>query len=470
MSADTGRPVVAQLITTLARGGAQATVLASADRSAMAGLGVEVVVLSGKDDTGGGSFWDDPALDAVDVVAVPGLVRRIAPFRDLRCLLWLIRWLRANRPAVVHTHSSKAGVLGRLAAFATRTPCVHTVHGWGPLYASNRFAASAAALVERMLAAITEALVVVGESDLRHGLAAGIGRPGRYRVIRSGVDIERSADAALDRASIREELGLDRRFVVGMVARMAEPKDHATLVRAFGLAELPEDSILVLVGDGPQRQAIDQLVAACDLTDRVRSVGARADGQRMVAAFDVAVLSSQWEGMPRAVVEAAAASVPIVASDVGAVHELIDDGISGRLLPVGDVAAMADALADAYDRPEAYRNMAEVAQRRAEAFSADRMRRELVELWCTLAGHHGARRSEPPVPDAGVPVASPTQAAPAARSAIHADGPVGGGSRADRSGKTGSVLEGLTEHGAPVRPVAEAATGAAVIRRPILAD
>ncbi len=278
MSADTGRPVVAQLITTLARGGAQATVLASADRSTMADLGVEVIVLSGKDDTGGGSFWDDPALDAVDVVAVPGLVRRIAPFRDLRCLLWLIRWLRVNRPAVVHTHSSKAGVLGRLAAFATRTPCVHTVHGWGPLYASNRFAASAAALVERMLAVITEALVVVGESDLRLGLAAGIGRPGRYRVIRSGVDIERSADAAVDRASIREELDLDRRFVVGMVARMAEPKDHDTVVRAFGLADLPEDSILVLVGDGPQRQAIDQLVAACDLTDRVRF--ARASGRR----------------------------------------------------------------------------------------------------------------------------------------------------------------------------------------------
>ncbi len=109
-------------------------------------------------------------------------------------------------------------------------------------------------------------------------------------------------------------------------------------------------------------------------------------------------------------------------------------------------------------------------QRRAEAFSAERMRRELAELWSMLAGRHRARRSEPPVPDAGVTVASPKRAATAGRSAIHADGAGGGGSRADRAEQIGSVLEGLTEHGGPVGPVAEPTTGATVTRRPILAD
>ncbi len=463
MSAENDRPVVVQLVTTLARGGAQATVLASADRSIMAEQGVDVVVLAGADNAGNGSFWDDPRLDSVDVVPVPSLVRSVAPLRDLRCLWWLIRWIRANRPAVLHTHSSKAGVLGRLAAAATGTPCVHTVHGWGPLYAENRFAALLATLLERMLAAITAALVVVGESDLRRGLAAGIGRPGRYRVIRSGIDIERSADAAANRGSIRRELQVEQSFVVGMVARMAEPKDHACLISAFAAADLPATSLLVLVGDGPQRAAVEQLVEALGLTDRVRFLGGRADADRVVAGFDLAVLSSRWEGMPRSVVEAAAASVPIVATDVGGVHELIDDGISGRLVPVGDVESLAAALTDAYDRPEAYRNMAEVAERRAGAFSADRMRRDLVELWRGLADGPGTGRSGDAVIDEPVggvqPGAAPPGPAQTSRPA-----------RA-RTGRSASVLEGVAELGPSVGPTAETTTVApGVLRRPILAD
>ncbi|MEM7273375.1 MAG: glycosyltransferase family 4 protein [Actinomycetota bacterium] len=381
------RPLrVAQIVTTLARGGAQATVMASAEMSAD---GVAVTVLAGPDRTDEGSFWDDErAGDAgsiPEVVEVPDLVRRPAPVKDVLALVWLVRWLRRHRPDVVHTHSSKAGVLGRLAARAVGIPCAHTVHGWGPLYATSPVARRVAVTIERVLARCSAALIVVGRADLRYGLDHGIGSTQRYRLIRSGIDTALATAAAARRDEIRSELGLGDRFVVGMVARMAYPKDHASLVAAVADADLG-DAVLVLIGDGPERAEVERLAVAAGLGERIRILGLRPDAATVVAAFDVAVLASRWEGMPRSVVEAAAAGVPVIATDVGSVADLIEDGVSGRLVPPGDVAALAQALVDVHASPAARRIMADAARERSVEFSVDRMRRELRDLWRELAG------------------------------------------------------------------------------------
>ncbi len=372
---------VAQVVTTLAWGGAQATVVASGQ---MADHGVEVTVLAGRDVTDEGTFWGDPLLQGARVVPVPALVRRPAPVADLRALVWLVRWLRTNRPDVVHSHSFKAGLLARIAGAVVGIPRAHTVHGWGPLHHSQPSVRRLAVLIERLLARLTTVLVVVGARDRETGVAAGIGRAADYRVIRSGVETTAASTDSGTRERIRAELGLSDRFVVGMVARLSHPKDQATLVAAFALAAIGE-STLVLVGDGPDRARLTRLVRDLDPQLDVRFLGQRPDADRIVAGFDVAVLSSRWEGMPRSVVEAAAAGVPVVTTAVGSVDELIEPGVSGTVVPVGDRAAMAGAIVELYTHPERARAMAEVAQRRAAEFSAARMRAQLAALWRELS-------------------------------------------------------------------------------------
>ena len=370
-----------QIVTTLARGGAQATVLASAD---LARHGVAVTVLAGAETWSEGDHWADVGDAGLDVVEVPGLRRRPGPMADTQALVALVRLLRSLQPDVVHTHSTKAGVLGRLAAKAVGVPVVHTVHGWGPLHARSRAVVRIAAGIERALARVTDALVVVGEDDLDRGLTLRIGRPDRYHLIRSGIEVDRLV-AAADRRAVRSAWGLDDRFVIGMVARMAGQKDHVGLIEAFARADL-SDAVLVLVGDGAARAEVEGAIARWGVADRVRLLGAREDAARLVAGFDVSVLSSWYEGMPRTVLEAVALGVPVVASDVGSIARLVEPGVGGRLVPIGDRAALTAALVEAHRRPEHSARMAAVARTRIDEYSADRMRADLVRLWAGVAG------------------------------------------------------------------------------------
>ncbi len=399
------RPLrVTQIVTTLARGGAQATVVASSQHL---DPGVEVSILAGPDSTAEGTYWGDPALVGVRVDRVDDLVRAIRPFRDARAVRALTERLRRDRPDVVHTHSSKAGVVGRLAAIAAGIPCVHTVHGWGPLDAGGAISGRAVVAVERLLARRTAALVTVGQADLDRGLELGIGRSDQYRLIRSGIELPWPVDtdqasaevdgAAPDRQEVRDELGLSGRWVVGMVGRMAAQKDQVLLIEAFGAAAMA-DATLVLVGDGPTRGEIEAAVARWPDLD-IRLLGARPDGARLVAGFDVAVNASRWEGLPRTVVEAAASGVPVVATNVGSTGELIRPGVSGRLVRPGDVDGLTDALLASHSDTTATLAMAAEARRMAAGFSVDRMRQDLVELWHAVAGRSadpvGPARAEP---------------------------------------------------------------------------
>jgi glycosyltransferase involved in cell wall biosynthesis len=378
----TDRLRVAQLVTTLARGGAQATVLASAD---MADLGIDVTVLAGADRSDEGDHWDDPGLDALDVQCVPDLQRSLTPFHDARALWWLRHWLQDSRPDVLHTHSSKAGVLGRLAAAAVGVDCVHTVHGWGPLHDPRRPIRLAARLTERSLAPLASRLVVVGGSDLTQGQSWRIGDAAQYRLIRSGVDLSVGRQARNQRQQIRTELGLGSGFVVGMVARFARQKDHRTLIEGFAGAGL-DDATLVLIGDGPSRSDIEDQIRDHGLQDRTRLLGQRDDAARVVAGFDLSVLTTHWEGLPRTVVEAAAAGVPIAATDVGSVSDLVVDGVSGHLLAAGASPRLARIIADLAADPASGRAMVAAADRRLDQFSMDTMRHDLAQLWREVAG------------------------------------------------------------------------------------
>lgn len=389
MTGPDDRPIrVAQIVTTLARGGAQATVMASVD---MADRGIEVTVVSGPDVPPEGVF----DLSGHPLVTVPDLHRAIHPVSDAAALWWLTRWLRTARPDLVHTHSSKAGLIGRVAARRAGIPVVHTVHGWSfsphaePGLRSRTVRAGAIAL-ERWAAGWTRTLVVVTPLDAEVGVAAGIGDPTRYRLVRSGVDLTVPRAGRAAREATRAELGLTGRFVVGTVGRLAAQKDPATLVIGFARAAVA-DSVLVIVGDGPMRAEVTAVAEAAGVADRTLFLGHRDDAAGIVGTFDLFVSTARWEGLPRALIEAIAAQVPVAVTPVGGVTEVVEPGRTGRLVPVGSADAVAAAIVDVHRRPGPALRMAAQAAGGVARFDHEQMRSDLAHLWrSTVAGTAGA--------------------------------------------------------------------------------
>ncbi len=377
---------VAQLVTTMARGGAQLTVLESIDVGDHEGLNsFSMTVLAGSDRPDDGDFWTDDRLAGATVVEVPPLRRRVSPRHDLAALIWLIRWLRRHRPDVLHTHSTKAGVLGRLAAAITRTPVVHTVHGWsGPFYRGHPVVRRAVALLERLLARLSSALIVVGTGDREIGLRNGIGDVEKYRVVRSGIHL---SQVTPDRDRLRRDLGIrPDDLIVGMVARFAEQKDHNLALEAMShLTTSFPSAKLVLVGDGPTRPDVERQVAELELDDVVVLAGHRPNAGELAHAFDVCLLTSFWEGVPRTLVEAAAAGVPLVASDVGGVADIVVDGETGWLVPVGDLHTVINRLERLLSSSDLREQMGRAAANQAAGFSVEQMRRDVQAVWAEVA-------------------------------------------------------------------------------------
>ncbi|MBS4011125.1 MAG: glycosyltransferase [Roseovarius sp.] len=370
---------VVQLVTRLDIGGAQETVLAYA-RERDPEL-VDVSVLAGPVHNFGGSSWD-AATKLSNTAAVRHLVGPVRPFSDLRALVELYLSFRRTKPDVVHTHSSKAGFIGRLAARAAGVPViVHTVHGWSFRDYQPRFVSSTYAFLERVVARVTDVIVVVTPADIDEGLARGIGRPGQYRVVRSGIDLEAFRRSSRDES--RRRLGISgTTFVWGTVCRLEAPKDVATLLTAFALDSAPaRTEILVIIGDGPHRSGLEGLARELGIRDRVRFEGLRRDVAELLPGFDGFVLSSKSEGMPRVLVEAAASGVPIVASRVGGVPEAFGDGEAALLVPPSDVSALHGALVAMRDDKGLRCRLAENASAVAERFDSVTMAAELTRIY-----------------------------------------------------------------------------------------
>jgi glycosyltransferase involved in cell wall biosynthesis len=275
---------------------------------------------------------------------------------------------------------------------------VHTIHGWSSICGDQGRAVRAGVVgIERRLARRTARLVVVTEVDRTIGLAAGIGRDDQYALVRSPLDASEAAAARRSRDESRGALGLGSDdFVVGSVARLAAPKDPFTLLRAFGrLSAARPETMLVLIGGGPLEDALRVEATAAGVADRVRFVGSHPRAAQLVGAFDVAVLASRWEGLPRTIVEAAAARIPIVANCVGGVGDIVEDGISGSCFAVGDDQALAAALGRVMDDPSGTARMIDVAERRVQGeFGIDAVTDQLSGLW-RLAAAAPVRTPEP---------------------------------------------------------------------------
>lgn len=297
------------------------------------------------------------AVEAAGARYVPlRYVRRpLSPLYDLLGLVELVLLCLRIRPSIVHANSSKAGVLARVAARLTGVPSrIFTVHGWA--FAAYRGRTSQAYLLaDRAMRRLTTAIVCVAENERRLGIRAGTCDPDRTVVVHNAVDVAGAAraDPARDEAALLS------------VGRFTYPKDPETLLRAA--ARLPAGGWrLQLVGDGPDRERLEELQRELGLEHAVEFLGARDDVPALLAAASAFVLSSRSEGLPLSVIEAMAAGLPIVASDVGGLHELVEDGSSGLLVPAGDVDALADALRRLVADPAERQRLGNAARARAE--------------------------------------------------------------------------------------------------------
>jgi glycosyltransferase involved in cell wall biosynthesis len=281
--------------------------------------------------------------DDVAPLRVPGLGRDPHAFGDARALATLVREMRAFRPHIVHTHTAKAGVLGRVAARIARVPAtVHTFHGHLLHGYFSPTVTRAVVATERLLASRTTRLVAVGERVRDELLAERIGRPEQYHVVPPGVTVA----AAPERDAARHALGLPLdRPVVGFVARLTavkRPDRFAEVARR--VATTDPDVEFVVAGGG---ELLDDLRGRLhDLGERVHFLGWRADVETVYGALDVCVLTSDNEGMPVSLIEAAHCGVPAVAPDVGSVAEVVRDGMTGIVTSteMSDIAAAVSTL------------------------------------------------------------------------------------------------------------------------------
>jgi glycosyltransferase involved in cell wall biosynthesis len=304
----------------------------------------QVDVLSGPQTGKEGSLIEEVRQRGISLTILPNLVRQVHPYHDLVALWKLYRLLRRRRYTIVHTHSSKAGILGRLAARWAGVPIiVHTVHGWsfhdhmvGPvrrLYIT----------LERLVASFTDALVVVTNRDIPKGLGEAIGRPEQYHLIRSAIPLDEFDPLQFDRRTVRQELGLPAGApILGNVGRFSAQKNPLDWVRVAGQVarELP-DCHFLLVGDGSMRPEVEALLAQEGIADRTTLTGLRRDVPRLMAAMDVFLLTSLWEGLPRVIPQAMSIEIPVVANRADGTVEAITHGETGYLCAPGNVEEAA---------------------------------------------------------------------------------------------------------------------------------
>jgi glycosyltransferase involved in cell wall biosynthesis len=343
---------VLHAITRLIVGGAQENTLFTAAKLDPGRYHVKVV--SGPQTGSEGSLIEEARAQGIPLTILPDLVRQVSPTRDWKALQALTRIIRQGNYSIVHTHSSKAGILGRLAARWAGTPfIVHTVHGWSFHDYMPALTRRIYILLERWVARFSDALVVVAEKDIEKGLQAGIGRREQYHLIRSAIPLEAFDPRRIDRAAIRKELGLPPEApVVGTIGRFSKQKNPLDWVRVAGIIgrERPEARFL-LVGDGPLRPQVEALLRQEGLSNRTVLTGLRRDAARLLGAMDVFLLTSLWEGLPRTIPEAQAMGLPVIANRFDGAAEAIQEGISGYLCRPGDLQGTAVRVLTLLDDP-----------------------------------------------------------------------------------------------------------------------
>jgi glycosyltransferase involved in cell wall biosynthesis len=337
-----------------------------------------------------GSFESLAHVEGCRVKVLAGLTPEMRPHDDLRALLGLVRVIRTYRPQIVHTHTAKAGFVGRVAAVLSPGPrpiIVHTYHGHVLEGYFGRFRSTVYRLFERWLARVSECLIAVSEATVDDLVRLEVAPRKCFRVVPLGLDLDRflapDEEAAL---KLRKQCGISAgEVLLVFVGRLVPIKRGDLVLRAVATARLRGVPVrLMVVGDGPERPALEELAHSLGISDVVRFMGYLPDTSPAAAAADIAILASDNEGTPVALIEAGAAGRPSVATTVGGVPDVVVSG-TGVLVPAGDATALADSVAWLAGDAELRAEMGARARRHVTAsFSIDRVLSDIESLYDEL--------------------------------------------------------------------------------------
>ena len=321
----------------------------------------EVEVLAGRGEPGEGSLWEEAGVRGVVTHRLESLQREANPFKDALAFACIYRRIRAGRYDVVHTHISKAGILGRFAARLAGVPTVvHTYHGNATELAGSKFTSRLYLHLERHAAQIAHTLVAVSNDVQNCLLAMGVGRKEQYVVIPNGIDVSQYA-AGEARERPQPLTGCP---IVGTVSSLTPEKGVDVLLRAMSLlVDRFPNLQLYVVGDGPLRSQLEKEAKDLAIDARVYFAGIDNEVQSWLSSTDVFVLPSRSEGMGRVLQEAMACDVAVVASRVGGIPELVQDGITGLLVEPDDPAALAQAIGELLEDDASRRQLADAGRR-----------------------------------------------------------------------------------------------------------
>jgi glycosyltransferase involved in cell wall biosynthesis len=331
----------------------------------------------------------------IEIIDVPSLVRRISPINDLRGLVALFRHIRKIEPHIVHTHTSKAGILGRLAAWLSRVPIViHTPHGHVFYGHFGRLLSRIFLQMEKLLGRITHHHIALTPEEGKDYSNLGVAKSKNISVIHSGVDLNCFKRSTTENNPRRNELAIPPDYlVVGYVGWLIPIKGVTYLVNAMAeVVQRHPNSLLVLVGKGDEKGEeevkLSKQVENLGIVDNVRFLGWRPDVNEIMGCFDIFVLPSLNEGMGRVLVEAMATGLPIVASRVGGIPDLVKHGENGLLIPPADAGALERAISDLSSDKAKRKSMGETGKRMCRPYSIEAMVDKIDNLYSRLLGEH----------------------------------------------------------------------------------
>ena len=334
-------------------------------------LGYETVLVKGSEGEKEGNMMDLADSRGIKPVVVPELGREIGLINDIRAFLKLYKLIKKEQPDIVHTHTAKAGTLGRITAWLAGVPIIiHTFHGHVLTGYFGRLKSWCFIQIEKVLARISTRLITLSDKLKEELVGMGIGNHDRFEVIPLGLDLKPFLNSSEHKGEFRNEFGLSGDAVlIGIIGRLVPIKGHRLFLEAarsviseFGIRN--SELKFVIVGDGELRKELESYAEELGVAENVIFTGFRRDLPVIYADLDIVSLTSFNEGTPVSIIEAMASGKPVVAADVGGVSSLVKDSITGLLVRPGDTRSLTESLLWMVEKPEMREKMGAEGQRR----------------------------------------------------------------------------------------------------------
>jgi glycosyltransferase involved in cell wall biosynthesis len=325
-----------------------------------------------------GPLADDATKLGIPIFVIPDLTRNVQIFQDIQATRQCITLIQKLRPDLIHAHSSKAGIVARVAAKLCGVPVVFTAHGWGFSPGTPKSRRIIAWLAEKLLAPISSRIICVSESDRQLAIRFGVGHSKLLNTVHLGL--------YNTPVTLAHPVVSPPRLI--MVARFNEQKDQATLLKA--IAQLPEFLGHVdLVGSGPSLEACKFLANSLGISQKVSFLGDRRDVPDLLSQSQIFILATHYEGLPISILEAMRSGLPIIGSAVNGIPEEVEHGVTGLVVPPRDPVALADAIRLLVESPGLRQQMGKAGRQKFEReFTIDRMIKETGEIYAELLKNH----------------------------------------------------------------------------------